>query len=172
MPTVIVAVISFAAYATGAVLARRRLPSRISPPVDPMEVLIVSGGLLLIVALPHAASSLAYVLVCALLGVLLGAITATATLARNKGGGGGTREFEDIRAPARSTNAWKRWVSFTRSVADYEIRLLLVACYLLIIGPLAVAHRLSRATPAYDRSPSNWLTRSDTATLDAARRSF
>jgi hypothetical protein len=172
MPTVIVAVISFAAYATGAVLARRRLPSRVSVPVDPIEVLIVSGGLLLIVALPHAASSLTYVLVCALLGLLLGALTATATLARNKGGGGGTREFEDIPAPLRPTNAWKRWLSFTRSVADYEIRLLLVACYLLIIGPIGVAHRLARATPANDGSRSNWLPRSDRATLDAARRSF
>jgi hypothetical protein len=159
---VLLIVVSFVAAATGAVVVRRRQASHLSPPVAPGEVLVIGAGLLFIAAFRRP-GSITYFLACVLAMAVLGAATAAVTLARNQGGSGGTREFENFPPPERSTNVWRRWLSFTRSAADYEIRLLLVVCYLLVIGPIAMAQASSH---------SNGRTKNDTGSLDAARRSF
>jgi hypothetical protein len=168
---VLLIVVSFVASATGAVVVRRRQMSHVSLPVALGEVLVIGAGLLFIAAFRRP-GSITYFLACALAMAVLGAVTAAATVARDQGGSGGTREFENFPPPERSTSVWRRWLSFTRSVADYEIRCLLVVCYLLVVGPIAIAHRLLGTAPARASSNSNWLTRNDTGSLDAARRSF
>jgi hypothetical protein len=96
---------------------------------------------------------------------------AIAWLKRENKGSGGIREFEEFGSFNRTT-LWQRWMNFARSVADYEIRLVLVACYLFLIAPMALAFRaFGNSTSAAD-SPSSWLPRNDDASLHAAWRSF
>jgi hypothetical protein len=168
-PTVILVLISFVASATGAVLVRRRRASHGGAPVSPVEVIIIAGGLCLVAALRRP-SSITYILLCAFGMSLLGAVTAAATIAGRNPGSGGTREFEDAPAPEQSNTVWKRWLSFTRSVAEYEVRLVLVVCYLLLIGPIAMARHFGAKEPA--GGPTSWVMRDDEETIDAARRSF
>jgi len=83
----------------------------------------------------------------------------------------GTREFEEWNKPAEA-GPWKRWLAFSRAVADYEFRLLLVACYLVVVAPFAIAFRLRRAEQAEGAGSSAWIPRTDSPTFDAARRPF
>jgi hypothetical protein len=84
---------------------------------------------------------------------------------------GGTREYEDF-AGARPVGLWKRWLNFSRAIIDYEFRLLLIAVYLLIIGPFALAFRFLRRVPAVSDASSTWTARNESPSLDGSRRSF
>jgi hypothetical protein len=168
-PTVILVLISFVASATGAVLVRRRLASHSRAPVSLVEVIIIAGGLCLIAALRRP-GSITYILLCAFGMSLLGAVTAAAMIVGRNSGSGGTREYENVPALEQSNTVWKHWLSFTRSVAEYEVRLLLVICYLLLIGPIAMARHFR--AKELTGGPTSWVARNDEETLDAARRSF
>jgi hypothetical protein len=170
MPTVLIVVVSLAAYAVGAVVTRRALARRATAPAHPLEVILAAGALVAIALLRRPPYRVTYCVMAASAMFLIGA--AIAGLTRRKAMAGGTREFEDAAATARAASLWKRWLSFSRAVVDYEFRLLLVACYLLIIGPVALAFRFLRADPAGRGAASTWMPKSDTPTLDAARRPF
>ena len=171
MSTVFIAVMSFTAYATGAVLARRAFSSRVSAAVHPLEVFVVAAIFAGVAAQRRPHYSLAY---CALwLGaiVLIGAAMSRATLVAEGRASAGMREFEEPEDAEKPASLWQRWLSFSRATVDHEFRLLLVACYLIIIGPFAIAFRLLRAKPASEAA-SSWTPRSDTPSLDSARRPF
>jgi len=170
MPIAFIAVISLGAYATGACVARRVLGAR-SSAVHPLEVLLVAGALAGIVLLRRPDHAVRYDVMCAVAMLLVGAAIAGVAVITREHVTAGTREFEDAGAE-QPASAWKRWLNFSRAVVDYEFRLLLVACYLLIIGPMAIAFRLLRAKPAGSDVVSNWTPKSDTPSLDAGRRPF
>jgi hypothetical protein len=172
MPTVIMSVISFAAFATGAVVVRRKSASQIHAAVTPMELLIVSGALLLICVNWGRLHSIYAAIGCAVVMSLAGGVSARLTGLRSTLGSGGTREFEDFGAPRGSNSVWRRWLSFTRLVVDYEVRLLLVGCYLLLVGPVALAFRFARGSVTGSGNTSNWLPRSGEPDLESARRPF
>ncbi len=171
MPRVFIVVVFLAAYAVGAVATRRALAFR-AQAVHPAEVLLAAGALVGLALLRHPPYGVTYCIVCAAVMFLAGAAVATTTTSRKKLVAGGTREFEDAGLSAGPKSPWRIWLSFSRAVVDYEFRLLLVACYLLIIGPIAIAFRLVQADPAGSGVPSTWTTKNDTGSLDAARRPF
>lgn len=170
MPTVFIVVVSLATYAVGAVTTRR-MTSWFGAAVHPIEVLL-AGGALVGIALarrpPHTGT---YCVLCAGSMLVIGATISRLTTGNKVAGG--TREFEDPGTTAgAAAGAWKRWLSFSRAVVDYEFRLLLVACYLLIIGPVAMAFRFLGAGSTGSSAASNWILKNDAPSLDAARRPF
>jgi hypothetical protein len=120
----------------------------------------------------HGNSPHVYRLICAVAMVFIGAAVARATLARQGCIAAGTKEFEDAGGQKSATSLWKRWLNFSRAVIDYEFRLMLVACYILIVGPIALAFRWRREEPIGTGRTSTWTPRANTPSLDAARRQF
>jgi hypothetical protein len=169
MRSIIPILVSFIAFSTGAAVVRRRLGFRFSSTVSPFEVLMLVFGVALVAMTGPRNVSFVYFVAC---GSAMGAFGATiAWLKRENRGSGGTREFEEFGSCSRTT-LWQRWINFARSVADYEIRLVLVACYLFLIAPMALAFRaFGNSTSAADSS-SSWLPRNNDASLHASRRSF
>ena len=172
MPTLIIAVLSLAAYATGAVIVRRRLASHLSTAVGPFELIVFVGAAVGMVLLRRPHYAIAHYVIWAAAMFLIGTITAWTVLFHQQRITGGTREFEDVAAHEPLASPWKRWIKFSRAVADYEFRLFLVACYLLLVGPIAVAFRFGRTEPDVSGGASTWLPKSDTPGVDAARRPF
>jgi hypothetical protein len=85
----------------------------------------------------------------------------------------GTREFEELPSSGLGINAWKRWLSFSRAVVDYEFRLFLVGCYFVLVGPFALLFRASRPShQECDNNASSWAVRTHQSTLESARRPF
>ncbi len=115
-------------------------------------------------AMYHAGSILAM--------LIIGALIARLTMVEEGRVTAGTREFEELAADPGPISLWTRWVNFSRAVVDYEFRIFLVAVYLLIIGPFAIVFRFVQTTPSRTASASTWIPRSDTPSLDAARRPF
>jgi hypothetical protein len=152
--------ISFVAYATGAVA------------VHPAEMLLVGSLLILIGLLRPARFSARYTICAALAMLMIGAITARITLVTEGRIRAGTREFESLPEIAGPRNVWKPWLDFSRALVDFEFRLLLVAIYLFIIGPFAIAFRLVKEKPRPAREISNWIPRNVTQSLTVARRPF
>lgn len=127
--------------------------------------------LLVLIALLHPKYSIVHLVVSTFAMLMIGAATARATLEATGRATAGTREFEEVNVADGPSSLWKRWLNFSRALADYEFRLLLVAIYLLVIGPFALTIRALRSTPA--SASSNWIPRSnETPSLDAARRPF
>lgn len=172
MRTVLLLLLSLASYAAGAVVARRASASRASSPGHPVEVLLVTGALVALAWVRGSHPFALYLLICAAAMFLVGMVVARVGRPTHLPVSGGTREFEEARAQAPATSAWKRWLAFSRSIADYEVRLVIVASYLLFIGPVALAFRLLSSDPFPADSPSTWAPREESSTLDAARRTF
>lgn len=169
---VFIVVISFAAYAAGAVAARRTLAAQLSAAAHPLEVLLV-GGLLAGVALfRRHHHSVAYFIICAAAMLFVGGAIAAATLTTRERVAGGTREFEDTNARPRAATPWAQWLSFSRAVIDYEFRLVLVAAYLMLIGPIAIASRWIGVEAARTGAATTWIPKRDMPSLDAARMPF
>jgi hypothetical protein len=170
--TVFTVFVSFVAYAIGAVACRRLSSSRASGAVNPYEVVVVTGLLVAIALLRPSHNSVWYHVAAAGAMVVLGAAIARATLVTQGRVTAGTREFEDITTNEKPDSLWKRWLDFSHSLVDYEFRLFLVAVYLLIVGPFAIAFRLLGARTLQTNNASNWIPRNDVPSLDAARRPF
>jgi hypothetical protein len=172
MHTIFIAFISFVAYATGVVTVRRWRAKRPSGPVHPLELLlaiaVVVGSLFL--RRPHYSAG--YLALCALGMSLVGAVVGSVMLLRRKHAVAGTREYEEERAAAGDIRLWKRWLNASRAVVDYEFRLMLLACYLLVIGPFALVFRLRKGNSAGRESGTVWVPRGDAAGIEAARRPF
>ena len=170
MKTLIIVVVGLAAYSTGAVRARRRSTAYHWGTATPAEVFSVALTLVLAASVRSPVSLVASVAVSAALMFLLSIVFALAT--RNQGVAlcAGTREFEESGARPNA-GVWKRWMHFSRSVVDYEFRLLLVAVYLVAIAPFALLSRNARGRKTADPL-SNWVPRADSPTLEGARRPF
>jgi hypothetical protein len=170
--TVLLAILSFAGYSTGAVVARRSLRLRAGASVPAAEVLVVAAGLYTVFFLRPAPLALKYFVLSAAAMGLLGTVVASASRLTKSRFSGGTREFEEVRPSLEPSSVWKRWLAFSSSIAEYEIRIVLVASYLFLIAPIAITSRLFRPNPARGSATSSWAPRVDSPGLDAARRPF
>lgn len=171
MHTAFILIISFVAYATGAVAYKRASSSRPSATVHPVEMFLVVCLLVVIALLQPHHYSVTYHAVAAVAMLILGAVTARLTLVTEGRASAGTREFESLEEEA-PVSLWKRWLNFSHAVVDYEFRLFLVAIYLVVIGPFAIMFRIKGKTPALANNSSNWVLRSDSSSMDAARRPY
>jgi hypothetical protein len=169
--TLIIVVISLAAYATGAVTARRTLSSRPGSCAHPLELLVICGALAAVAYFRRAHPGPVYFISCAAAMFLAGIAICAASASKEKQVAGGTREYEEIKQ-ATAAGWWKRWINASRAVIDYEFRLLLVAVYLLIVGPIALAFRFLRAAGTAPGPDSAWTAKTDSPTLDTSRRAF
>jgi hypothetical protein len=170
--TVFLAILSFAGYSTGAVVARRSLKLRAGASVPAAEVLVGAAGFYAVFLLRPAPLALRYFVLSADAMGLLGVVVTSASRLTKSCFSGGTREFEEMRPSLEAASIWKRWLAFSSSIAEYEVRIVLVASYLLLIAPLAIASRLFRTNPARGSSITSWTPRGDSPGLNAARRPF
>ncbi len=163
---------SFVAFSTGAVASKRLSSARSSSVVRPFEVLLVTFLLVVFAAIrPHQHNALFHASAVSAM-LMIGAVVARITIVNDGRVTAGTREFEDLAADTGPASLWARWLNFSRAVVDYEFRIFLVAVYILIIGPFAIIFRLLQASPSSPANSSNWIARTDTPSLDAARRPF
>lgn len=172
MHKIFLAFVSFVAYATGVVTVRRWRTEGSTGVVRPLETLLafamVVGSLFL--RRPHY--SLRYVALCALGMLFVGALVGSVILLREKDAAAGTREYEQERATTGDSSLWRGWLNFWRAVVDYEFRLMLLACYLLVVGPFALMFRLGRGNRASIETGTAWVPRGDAFGIEAARRPF
>ena len=148
---------------------RANVPSGAVHPLELLLALAVVAGSLF---LRRAHYSAGYLALCALGMLLIGAVVGSVMLLRRKHAAAGTREFEEERAASGDISLWKRWLNASRAVVDYEFRLMLLACYLLVIGPFALVFRLRKASSAGPESRTAWVPRGDADGIEAARRPF
>jgi hypothetical protein len=169
--TLIIIVVGLAAYSVGAVQTRRRSAAFYYEVATPLEVVVVAVMLLLIASLPRPLGMAGFCALCAAVMFTFAAVFARLTRKSGPSPSAGTREFEES-GTCPDAGLWKRWLHFSRSVIDYEFRLLLVASYLLIVAPLALASRTGADRQAKADPGSNWFLRADKPTLESARRQF
>jgi hypothetical protein len=172
MQTIFIALVSFVAYATGVVMVLRLWSRRSSAAAHPVEALLALGVLLSSAFLRRPHYTMKYVALCAAGMLLIGVVVGCVMLLRKNRAIAGMREYEEARGDAAAISLWRRWLNTSRAVVDYEFRLLLVACYLLMIGPFAIAFRLGRGRSARSETASTWVPRHDAPSLEAARRPF
>jgi hypothetical protein len=172
MHTLFIAVVWFVAYATGVVTVRRWRPKAPMGAVHPLEVLLAFAVVVCGLFLRRPHYSTRYLALSALGMLFVGAVVGSAMLLRKKHATAGTREYEEQRAAAGDISLWKRWLNASRAVVDYEFRLMLLACYLLIIGPFALVFRLRRRNSAGAEARTAWVPRGDASGIEAARRPF
>jgi hypothetical protein len=170
--TVFVFFVSFVAYATGAVLCKRVFFARCCAVVGVAEMLFVTCLLLLIARPQLSRLASAHLILLAFAMLITGAIVARIVTRKEGRATAGTREFENISSDTDSNGWWKRWLNFSHAVVDHEFRLFLVAVYLFLIGPFAIIFHLLSAKPNPAGTPSGWIPRKDTPSLDTAKRPF
>jgi hypothetical protein len=166
LPAILVAIFLLSGYATACVSVRRRLKAQrtLAHPVESVFAVIV---LIMVFFLPSQLREfrlvLAYVASATVAGILVGVFS-------RSHGHAGTREFE-VSGSTQQASVWKRWLGFSRAIADYEVRLILGASYLVLIGPLAIAYQMAHR--AKTTAGSTWQARTEaTPSLDVARRPF
>jgi hypothetical protein len=172
MHTIFIAFVSFVAYATGVVTVRRWRAKGPVGAVHPLEALLTFAVVVCSVFLRGPHYSARYVALCALGMLFIGAVVGGAMLLRKSRAIEGTREYEEGRGAPGKISLWKQWLNASRAVVDYEFRLMLLACYLLIIGPFALVFRVRRAKRAGAELRTAWVPRGDASGIEAARRPF
>lgn len=168
VPKIIIVLLAFATYSSGVVLSRRIRGGRGVSDANATECLIVLAVLISLVVLgPGRYSAITTVLVLfgsSLFGASLGSFV------RGHTKNAGTREFEE-HEPVNESSVWKRWTSFGRSVADHEVRLMVIASYLVFVAPLAIAFQRRRINTS--SSNLGWIARDELPdNIDAARRTY
>jgi len=172
MHTIFIAFISFVAYATGVVTVRRWRAKGLNGAVHPLETLLAFAVVVSSVFLRRPHYSARYVALCALGMFFVGAVMGSAMLLRKKHAAAGTREYDGERVAPGKISLWNRWLNASRAVVDYEFRLMLLVCYLLIIGPFALVFRFRRGNGTGAESGTAWVPRGDVSGIEAARRPF
>jgi hypothetical protein len=140
--------------------------------VHPVELLLAVAIASCGVFLCKSHYSLAYVAFCSVGMLLVGATIGFVLLLGKKHQAAGTREFEEGHGGGANLSLWKRWLNSSRAVVDYEFRLVLLASYLIFIGPFAILYRFGRGRINRGDAKSSWLPRSEDFSADAARRPF
>jgi len=168
----LLALISLGTYASGVVVAARlrRWKARLAAHPGELLLLLCAFGGICYVRRSHFSPG--FFLACAGAMFVLGAIVALLRASQKQQAAGGTREFEEMGQTGQPGSLWKRWLAFSRAIIDYEIRLLLVAAYLVAVGPVAIAFRLFRKEETGGTAASTFIPKSDTPSLENARRSF
>jgi hypothetical protein len=172
MHTIFIAFVSFVAYATGVVTVRRWRTKGPIGAVHSLEALLAFALVVSSVFLRRPHYSARYVALCGLGMLFVGAGVGSAMLLRKRRVAAGTREYEEEHAAAGEISLWKRWLNASRAVVDYEFRLMLLACYLLVIGPFALVFRLRKGNSAGSELGTAWVPRDDASGIEAARRPF
>jgi hypothetical protein len=165
-PAILVAILMLSAYATACVSVRKRLKTARTL-AHPVESILSVTILIAAFFLPPQLRTFRLVLVYAAGATMAGALVGVLTRSHGRAG---TREFE-VSGSAAATSVWKRWLGFSRAIADYEVRLILGAAYLVLIGPLAIAYQMAHRSHA--STVSAWQARPEsTPSLEVARRPF
>jgi hypothetical protein len=172
MHTIFIAFVSFVAYATGVVTVRRWRTKAPIGVVHPLETLLAFAVVVGSVFLRRPHYTARYVALCALGMLLIGAVVGSVVLLRRKQAAAGTREYEEEHSASGDMSLWKRWLNASRAVVDYEFRLMLLTCYLLVIGPFALVFRMRKGNSSGPESETAWVARGDAAGIEAARRPF
>ena len=173
MHTLFIVLVSFVFYAFGVVTFQRWRGTRSLGAVHPLELLSALLVVFFAVFLRKPHYSFGYLALCIIVMSFMGSVVGVMMFLGKKRGTAGTREYEEEPADFANLRIWRRWLNFSRAVADYEFRLLLLSCYLLVIGPFAILFRLGRAkAPAVQGSESGWVPRSDEFSLNSSRRPF
>jgi hypothetical protein len=172
MHTLFIVFVSFVSYAFGVVTSQRWRGRKSLGAVHPLELLSALLVVLLGVFLRMPHYSLGYLALCIVAMFFIGSVVGGMMFLGKKRGTAGTREYEEEPRDVANLRVWKRWLNFSRAVADYEFRLLLLACYLLVVGPFAILFRLGRAKNALQSAESGWMPRSDEFSLNSCRRPF
>ncbi len=170
MKTALIVVVAVAAYAVGAVKARRWPRSQPGSAADPWQLLVLCFALAGLAYLRPSGRGPEFLAISLLVMFLLGLVACMLIASKHDHVVGGTREYEDF-YQERSVTLWRRWLNFSRAVVDYEFRLLLLAVYLLIVAPVALTFRLFSRAPA-GGAKCTWISKSDSPTLATARRPF
>jgi hypothetical protein len=140
--------------------------------VRPLEVMLAFAVVVSSVSLRRPHYSFRYVALCALGMLFVGALVGSVILLRKKHAAAGTREYEPERGTTGEISPWRRWLNSSRAVVDYEFRLMLLACYLLVVGPFALVFRLGRGNRASTETRTAWVPRGVASGIEAARRPF
>src|SRR3954454_7678134 len=148
--------LSVLGFATGAVIIRRSQRSRAATPVHPFEVFLVAAALIAIGLLRPTQHRVLSGLLCIGVMAAVGMLTGYIGKRAKRVAAAGTREFESTGASEETSTLWKRYLGFSRAVVDYEFRLLLVATYLVLVGPIALTARLA-SDPDPEQGDSTWL---------------
>ena len=172
MHTIFIVFVSFVAYAIGVVTVRRWGRKAPSGAVHQLEALLALAVVVSSAFLRRPHYSLRYVALCAAGMLLVGAVAGSAMLVRKRHAPAGTREYEVERGANGNVSLWKRWLDSSRAVVDYEFRLMLLACYFSVVGPIALVFRLGKGKSAGAEVESAWVPRGDAAGIEAARRPF
>jgi len=172
MHTIFIAFVSFVAYATGVVTVQRWRSNAPKGAVHPLELLLALGVVASGACLRKPRYSVGYVTLCVLGMLFVGVLVGSAMLVRKKPAAAGTREYEEGQGDRGDLSQWKRWLNSSRAVVDYEFRLMLLACYLLVVGPFALLFRLGGRKSVGSAGASAWVPRSDASNMETARRPF
>ena len=171
MRTLFIAVLSLASYSTGVVRIQRSR-AKGTRALELWEVALALAIVLSVFFSRNKLHSLKDVALCSFGTFLIGLIVGSLMLLRKKPAVAGTKEYEDRAESIPNLSLWKRWLNFSRAAVDYEFRLLLLRCYLLIIGPFAIVFRLGNGKRSHEDGKSSWIVRSEDSSLDAAGRPF
>lgn len=168
VPRIIIGFAPFAAYSFGVAFCRKVLYKAPTVSAHPLEAIAVLAAAVVIAAMRPATGVLVYILLSAVAAFIAG--VALGRLFLPAGRPAGTREFEDEKH-ASATTLWKRWVAFSHVAADFQVRLILAACYLVFVGGVAVLFRLTRPSAAPVRSA--WVPRASVdPTLESVGKPF
>jgi hypothetical protein len=168
VPRFVVFFAPFVAYSFGVAFCRRVLfrAAVVSP--HPLEALAVLFSAFVMAAMRPADRVMTYVAVLAFFAFFTGITSGRLFLPPERIAG--TREFEEEHQEP-TISIWKRWIALAHTAADFQIRLILAACYALLIGPIAVLFRLTR--PNEGAPSTTWITRAKSdSTIGSARKSF
>jgi hypothetical protein len=171
MPTLFIAVLSLASYSTG-VVRIQRWRAKSARALELWEVALALAIVSSVFFLRNKLHSLKYVALCTFGAFLIGLMVGSFMLLRKKPTVAGTKEYEDLGESIPDLSLWKKWLNFSQAAVDYEFRLLLLSCYLLIIGPFAIVFRLGSGKSSHEDGKSSWIARSEDSSLDAAGRPF
>lgn len=149
---------------------RTKARRRTNMAANPVEVIFVALMLACVVMLWPRPIRAPYFVLCGLVGLVCGAVSGLVSRTNQIKSIAGLREFEDFQGD-KKLSLWRLWLNWSRAVVDYEFRLLLVACYIVLVAPIALAFR-RRAKQSTQDMKSAWIPRSTTASMDTARRPF
>jgi|SRR5271165_1240857 len=172
MHTIFIAFVSFVAYATGVVMVQRWRSNAPQGAVHSVELLLALGVVVSGVCLRKPHYSASYVALCVLGMLIIGVSVGSAMRVRKKSAAAGTKEYQEPQGDRGGLSRWKRWLNCSRAVVDYEFRLMLLACYLLVVGPFALVFRLRARKSVGSKMASAWAPRRDAPNMETARRPF
>ena len=167
-----ISLVSLLSYGTGITTVQLWVGRKANLPVHPFELFIS----LFVVCWPLAYRARYFFFphlgLCVPLMLCVGAMIGCVLLLVKKRLKAGTGEFDSESENPETLSLWTKWLNYSRAGVDYEFRLLLLACYLFIIGPFALLFRIRTAGPERNKKGSTWVTSSRDSSIGSAGRPF